>query len=213
MKGFLYEEFLPINTIDKVDALIKKLLATNNFKVDKLIFRTDVLINIKKVKIQIYFLKKLEQLIDIPQFENNYESKKSTENKIVPKNKLIELKNPHKKRVLPHIKPKQGIILVSPKNIIGKTTYEIAKDFNIQTEKLNELIEKFNIPSNKVLDIRDFYRLKQPLNELFKSLGLGKIFTEKVELDPDTYILKPKYFPSKGIKGNYGKLIYIPTRS
>lgn len=200
------ESFCPINTKEKVDAIINLIQANQE---PKSVY-TDVIMYIKKVKIQLYFKEKFESIKkNLPCDKLNKENPISCKKKQVLPNTL--------KREKPTDKP-QNIIQVFTGMKIRDLSVFIHMAESVLISIIKQKIIDKNISHEYILREKDVYKLL-PFLENAYNIKVRKEKEEKMfnhAVKTAGYyrkLMEEKFKPSMGIEGDYHRLIYIPTKT
>lgn len=212
-------KYIPINTTEKVDQLIEDALKIP-IERDLAQFELNVLLQIKKVKIQLYFkeaLKKKANLFIVNKAKVTKEEKtlrfknvpiKPRREKKVKKTKPV--KQPKK------VKTEKKYLELSPEKLIGLTLRVVARDSRTGVDELIAII-KTNYPKTI---INGSTILTKEKYELVAALIDKSYYDYQYRLrnTQATMVMNPKkkelkFKPSLGRPGNYGKLIYNRPKS
>ncbi len=208
------ESFLPINTKEKIDEIINLIISNQESKS----IYTDIIIHIQKVKIQLYFKERFDNikgrlpLIQIP--NNNVPSTRNTKSRDCTKKgtsktnkEVIVVKD---KTVGIHLFCGMTLKQLSDFIDIPMTVlFSIIKQKNKSVAELTEddiLTELILTPCLDFLQNAYNIRLRKDKKQasLDKEIETAGYYRKKME---------DKFKPSLGQEGNYHKLIYIRTKT
>lgn len=204
------ESFLPINTKEKVDEIINLILEEQMYRN----VYTDILVHIQKVKMQLYFKEKFDDI----------KSKLSYQKESVTINPPIR---DNKKKASKQGQPKHALTINSNNINIhffrGMTIQEISEFIGMPLNTLSSIIRQKK-GSSTLFD--NSYSLTNQDIELLSDF-LQNAYNAKIRKDKKEELLEKemetagyyrkkmedRFKPSLGQEGNYRKLIYIRTKT
>ena len=208
--------YLPLNTTEKVDQLLIDAQKIELFG-DADRFELNVLLIIKKAKIQLYFKEQLKavksklkfvkehkpQLINIKKL-NPTKNPATTAKPSKPVKLTPQQKQKKKEKVLPKFKGSE---------VIDKRLRIVARYVGCNPTKLIRLLEEHYpiINLSTVLNQKKFAIVEGFLNSEFDKMIAERNKKVAFKLNPKKKA--EKFKPSFGKEGNYRKLIYIRTKS
>lgn len=200
------ESFCPINTKEKVDAIINLIQEDQE---PKSVY-TDVIMYIKKVKIQLYFKEKFESIKRNHPFDKlNKEILASRKKKQFSPNAPEKGKNANKLKTL---------IQIFKGMKIRELSVFINMPESVLISIIKQKIKNKDISHKYILEEKDVYQLS-PFLENAYSIKIRKekeekMFNQAVK-NAGYYrkLMEERFKPSMGIEGDYHRLIYIPTKT
>jgi len=206
-------KYEPINSKDKVDKLIEDISA---YKVNFELIKTEILIRIRKVKIQIYFLECIDKVIMDKKGEAImlvYKEKqtKSIQRKIKKEKSITKYISKAEKKDYPELQyfSNMNIFEISQFLLISKRTV-----LSVFRKNLNNVeISLDYIPSkNDLAACADF------LTRRYNLISKNNVRQQILENDIQNFSTRRMIYlnesqKSYGKEGNYRKLIYIRTKT
>lgn len=200
--NILLEKYLPINTKEKVDLILSDLVKNNTLFLQE----TDILMNIRKLKIQLYFKEEFSRIKDsihqIEKLTSNPPSKKKKSKK-VPKEKNQE--NIH------------FIWSISGLNI-SEIASKLEKSERLMVSLFKQRILNKSIDKDTVLTFDELCECSEFLSNFKEKKDRMKKQEQNLRKEINSSPSKRKLHmensqKSYGQEGNYGKLILIRTKS
>lgn len=187
-------KFLPLNSVDQVDALIDHLKEYQSHQLE--IMEGEILMEIRKVKIQFYFKEKFCLILS--------DSKPVLRPRKFPKIFVKEFDT------MENLKELKG-------SFAGYRLDEVAKELNRPVGQLIRFLadRKVNVNEETVLTEKAANILKSYAKNILELNGRKeKVAEREAKLQRvGNGILEEKFKPSRGKEGNYAKLIYTRPKS
>jgi hypothetical protein len=187
-------KFLPLNSIDQVDALISHLKEFLPHQLENM--EGEILMDIRKVKIQFYFKEQFNLVLD--------QSKPVLQTKRFPKEFVKEF------NTLENLKELKG-------SFAGFRLDEVAKELDKPVGQLIRFLgdRKITAKPDTILSEKAANILKAYARNILKlNTRKEKIAEREEKLQRvGNAILEEKFKPSHGKEGNYAKLIYTRPKS
>ena len=181
--------FLPLNSVDQVDALIDHLKEYQSHQLE--IMEGEILMEIRKVKMQFYFKEQFSLILS--------DSKPVLRPRKFPKIFVKEFDT------MENLKELKG-------SFAGYRLDEVAKELNRPVGQLIRFLadRKVNVNEETVLTEKAANILKSYAKNILELNGRKEKITERdAKLQRvGNGILEEKFKPSRGKEGNYAKLIY-----
>lgn len=189
MKNFAFRKLLPLNTVEKIDQLIEHLLAFG-IRLDAQL-ETDIIMEIRKVKIQRYFGECFASLAD-------------------------SARAVHPEKMNPKFK-KAGSFDEARSNLVDKDIREISSLLERPVSHIERVLEKFGVclGNDGLMNTEQNQKIScyvQQILQLNDRKGRNNA-AEQRALKIGSGVLNEKFKPSYGTEGNYAKLIYIRPKS